>query len=48
MARKCSLPYFKGPRAEAILLAADGFENKQIGEKLDLPRKSSASGVNHF
>ena len=39
MARKYTLPYFKVVRAKAILLAADGFENKQIGEKLDLPRE---------
>jgi transposase len=39
MARKYTLPYFKVVRAKAILLAADGLENKQIGEKLDLPRE---------
>jgi len=39
MARKYTLPYFKVLRAKAILLAADGLENKHIGEKLDLPRE---------
>jgi transposase-like protein len=39
MARKYTLSYFKVIRAKAILLAADGFENKQIGEQLDLPRE---------
>lgn len=39
VARKYTLPYFKVVRAKAILLAADGLENKQIGEKLDLPRE---------
>jgi len=39
MARKYTLPYFTVVRAKAILLAADGIENKQIGEKLDLPRE---------
>jgi CRP-like cAMP-binding protein len=39
MARKYTLPYFKVLRAKAILLAADGLQNKQIGEKLDLPRE---------
>ena len=39
MVRKYTLPYFKVVRAKAILLAADGLENKQIGEKLDLPRE---------
>ena len=39
MVRKYTLPYYKVLRAKAILLAADGLENKQIGEKLDLPRE---------
>jgi len=39
MARKYTLSYFKVVRAKAILLAADGLKNKQIGEKLDLPRE---------
>jgi transposase-like protein len=39
MARKYTLPYFKVVRAKAILLAAGGLENKQIGERLDLPRE---------
>ena len=39
MARKYTLSYFKVIRAKAILLAADGFENKQIGEQLDLHRE---------
>ena len=39
IARKYTLPYFIVVRAKAILLAADGLENKQIGEKLDLPRE---------
>jgi transposase-like protein len=39
MARKYTLPYFKVVRAKAILLAASGLENKQIGEQLDLPRE---------
>jgi len=39
MARKYTLSYFKVVRAKVILLAANGFENKQIGEKLDLPRE---------
>ena len=39
IARKYTLSYFKVIRAKAILLAADGFENKQIGEQLDLPRE---------
>jgi len=37
--RQYTLPYFKVVRAKAILLAAQGLQNKQIGEKLDLPRE---------
>jgi transposase len=39
MAQKYTLSYYKVVRAKAILLAADGLENKQIGEQLDLPRE---------
>ena len=39
MARKYTSPYYKVIRAKAILLAADGLENKQIGERLELPRQ---------
>ena len=33
MANKYTSPYFEVIRAKAILLAADGLENKQIGER---------------
>ncbi len=39
LARKYTSPYYKVVRAKAILLAADGLENKEIGERLDLPRQ---------
>ena len=39
MVHKYTSPYFEVIRAKAILLAADGLENKQIGERLDLPRQ---------
>lgn len=39
MARKYTAAYFEVIRAKAILLAAKGLENKQIGECLDLPRE---------
>ena len=32
-------PYFEVVRAKTILLAAEGMENKQIGERLDMPRQ---------
>lgn len=38
-ARKYTSSYFKVVRAKAILLAAAGLENKEIGQRLDLPRQ---------
>lgn len=37
-ARKYTLPYRDVVRAKAILLAAEGWENKQIAEAVDMPR----------
>lgn len=37
--RKYTSPYCDVMRAKTILLAAKGFSNKQIGERLDLPRQ---------
>jgi len=37
--RKYTSPYFDVVRAKIILMAADGFENEQIGLRLDLPRQ---------
>ena len=39
LARQYTSPYCEVVRAKAILLAAEGLHNKQIGERLDLPRK---------
>lgn len=39
IARKYTSPYFEVIRAKVILLAAEGLENKEIGEKLELPRQ---------
>ena len=39
IARRYTLPYCDVMRAKVILLAAEGLENKQIGERLDLPRQ---------
>ena len=39
MAHKYTSPYHTVVRAKTILLAADGFENKEIGKRLDLPRQ---------
>ena len=37
-ARQYTLPYRVVVRAKIVLLAAEGFENKKIGERLDTPR----------
>jgi transposase len=37
--RKYTSPYCEIMRAKTILLAAEGLENKQIGERLELPRQ---------
>ncbi len=39
IARKYTSPYCDVMRAKIVLLAADGLSNKQIGERLDLPRQ---------
>jgi len=40
LVRKYTAPYRNVIRAQVILLAAEGMENKEIGEKLNLPRKT--------
>ena len=37
--RKYTSPYYHVVRAKIVLLAAQGMDNKNIGEKLSLPRK---------
>lgn len=37
-ARAYTLPYCDVVRAKLVLLAAEGLENKEIGERLELPR----------
>ncbi len=39
MARKYTSPYYKVVRAKTILLAAEGLENQQIGQQLQMPRQ---------
>ncbi|MCG6881096.1 MAG: helix-turn-helix domain-containing protein [Deltaproteobacteria bacterium] len=39
IARKYTSPYYEVMRAKAILLAAEGLENKQIGQQLQMPRQ---------
>lgn len=37
-ARQYTLPYREVVRAKLVLLAAEGLENRVIGERLDMPR----------
>ena len=37
--RQYTLPYCDVVRAKLVLLAAQGLQNKEIGERLDLPRE---------
>ena len=39
IARKYTSPYYYVVRAKIILMAAQGLDNKSIGEKLSLPRQ---------
>lgn len=39
LARKYTSPYCEVMRAKIVLKAADGFSNKEIGQRLDLPRQ---------
>ena len=36
--RRYTLPYRDVMRAKVVLLAAEGLENNEIGERLDMPR----------
>ena len=38
-AGKYTSPYWEVIRAKIILLAAEGLENREIGERLDVPRQ---------
>jgi len=39
MAAKYTSPYYQVVRAKVVLMAAEGLENKEIGQRLDLPRQ---------
>jgi transposase len=39
IARKYTSPYRDVMRAKVVLLAAEGLSNKEIGQRLDLPRQ---------
>ena len=38
-AKKYTSPYYEVMRSKIVLLAAEGMENKQIGERLSAPRQ---------
>ena len=48
MARKYTAPYRDVIRAQVILLATEGMENNEIGEKLNLPRKTVSKWRKRF
>lgn len=48
IARKYTSPYCDVIRAKVILLAAKDFENKQIAERLDMPRQIVAKWRKRF
>ena len=39
IARKYTAPYREVVRARVVLYAAEGWQNKEIGERLDVPRQ---------
>lgn len=39
IANKYTSPYYEVVRAKAVLMAAQGLDNKSIGERLSLPRQ---------
>jgi len=48
LARKYTAPYRDVIRARVILLAGEGMENEEIGEKLNLPRKTVSKWRKRF
>lgn len=48
LARKYTAPYKDVIRAQIILLAAEDMENKEIGKKLNLPRKTVSKWRKRF
>jgi len=48
LARKYTAPYREVVRAQVILMAAEGKENKEIGERLNLPRKTVSKWRKRF
>jgi len=48
LARKYTAPYKDVIRAQVILLAAEGLENKEIGKRLNLPRKTVSKWRKRF
>jgi len=48
ISRKYTAPYRDVIRAQVILLAAEGMENKEIGERLNLPRKTVSKWRKRF
>ena len=45
IAAKYTLPYYIVARAKVVLFAADGLDNKTIGEQLSIPRRERCQNV---
>ena len=48
LSRKYTAPYREVVRARVILMSAEGMENKEIGQRLDLPRKTVSKWRKRF
>ena len=48
IARKYTLPYFQVVRAKIVLLAAEGWENKQIAQRLGIRREIACKWRKRF
>ena len=48
LARKYTAPYRNVIRAQVVLFAAKGMENEEIGQKLNLPRKTVSKWRKRF
>jgi len=47
-AKRYTSPYYEVMRSKIVLLAAEGLQNKQIGERLSVPRQIVSSWRKRF
>jgi len=48
VARRYTAPYYLVMRAKVVLFAAEGMRNKEIGQRLDLPRQVASKWRKRF